>query len=258
MTLFFIKHRNLIFDMWRTELKRRYAGTLLGPIWAIAPQVLTVAAYWFVFEVGLKVKGSGSIPYFYYFTLGIIPWFLFFDSFSTSVNAVRDNRHLITKMIFPSEILPLISFLVASVSHLALICVLTVMLNRSDHLSVSNLPWLLYYYLCMAVLALGLGWLACSVSVFVSDIAYFAQLAVGLLFWVTPIMWQIDAVPEGWRWAFDWNPLSYVINGYRFALAGGAPPNLMDTIRFWFVAIILALLGKQIFMKLKHHFADVL
>jgi lipopolysaccharide transport system permease protein/teichoic acid transport system permease protein len=258
MTISFIRHRGIIFDMWRTELKRKYAGTLLGPIWAVAPQILTVAAYWFVFEVGLKVQGAGPVPYFFYFTLGIVPWFLFFDTFSTSVNAVRDNRHLITKILFPSEILPLISFLVASVPHLALLGVLVVMLKSNDLLSVGNLPWLLYFYLCIAVLALGIGWLASAVSVFVSDIAHFAQMAVGLLFWVTPIMWHVEVLPEDWHWVFDWNPLSYLVNGYRFALAGGAPPDAMGTLRFWVVALVLATLGRQVFMNLKHHFADVL
>lgn len=258
MTLSLIKHRALILDMWRTELKQKYAGTLLGPLWAVAPQIMTVAAYWFVFEIGLKVRGTGSLPFFYYFTLGIIPWFLFFEAFSSSINGVRDNRHLITKIVFPSEILSPISFLVASIPHLVLLVVLAAMLEGNRMLTAERLPWLIYFYLCTGVLAIGASWLASSISVFVKDIAQVAQIAVGLLFWITPIMWQIETLPKAWQWVFDWNPLTYIVNGYRFALAGGAAPDAEATIRFWIVAIAVAILGRYVFLNLKHHFADVL
>lgn len=258
MAISLIKHRGLILDMWRTELKRKYAGTLLGPIWAVAPQIMTVAAYWFVFELGLKVRGSGPTPYFYYFTLGIVPWFLFFEAFSSSVNAVRDNRHLITKIVFPSEILPLVSVLVASVPHLVLIGVLAGMLWSNGLLTAEHLPWLIYFYLCVAVLAVGAGWLASAISVFVSDIAQIALLFVGLLFWITPIMWQVDVLPESWHWAFNWNPLAYVVNGYRFALSGGMAPDGESAAKFWVVALSITALGRHVFLNLKHHFADVL
>lgn len=253
-----LKHHSLIRDMWSSELKQKYAGTLLGPLWAVAPQILTVAAFWFVFELGLKIKGSGSIPYFYYFTLGILPWFLFFETFSSSVNAVRDKRHLITKIVFPSEILPIVSFLVASVPHLVLVSLLTGMLWSNQLLTATNLPWLLYFYLCGAVLAVGAGWLVSSVSVFSKDVAQFAQLAVSLMFWITPIMWQVTALPESWYWAFEWNPLTYVVDGYRLALTGGVAPDWESSAKFWGVALTTATLGHHVFLRLKHHFADVL
>lgn len=253
-----IRHRHLIFDMWRTELKRRYAGTLLGPVWAVAPQALTVVAYWFVFEIGLKIKGSGPLPYFYYFALGILPWFLFFDAFSTSATAVRDNQHLITKIVFPSEILPIVAFLVASVPHVVIVTILAGILWKQQILSTGNLPWLLYFYLCTAVLAVGVGWLVGAITVFLKDLAHFTQLVVSLLFWVTPIMWQVTALPESWHPAFEWNPLSYVVEGYRFSLADGAPPAWGATLKFWCITLVIGEIGRRVFLQLKHHFADVL
>jgi ABC-type polysaccharide/polyol phosphate export permease len=253
-----IRQRNLILDMCFTELRRKYAGTLLGPIWAIAPQILTVAAYWFVFQYGLKVKGSGSLPYFYYFTLGILPWFLFFDSFSSNVNSVLDNKHLITKMVFPSEILTVVTFLVASVPHFVLVSLLSAMLWSKDLLSPTHTPWLLYFYGCAAILSIGLGWLISSISVFARDAAHMAPPVVSLLFWITPIMWQVEALPATWQWAFEWNPLMYVVNGYRFALTGGTAPSWEANLKFWVVALAAATFGRYIFSRLKHHFADVL
>lgn len=253
------QNHKLIYDIWGTELKRKYAGTLLGPFWAIAPQILTIIAFWFVFELGLKIKGpSGTIPYFYYFTLGILPWFLFFEAFSSSVNIVRDSRYLITKIVFPSEVLPVVSFMVASVPHLIVVSALGGMLWCNQLLTAENLPWLLYFYLCGAVLAIGSGWLISSISVFSRDVAQFAQMAVSLMFWITPIMWQIESLPENWHWAFEWNPLTYVVDGYRFALTGGVAPDWGSSAKFWVVALAIAVLGRHVFLQLKHHFADVL
>ncbi len=253
-----IRHRNLILDMCFTELRRKYAGTLLGPIWAIAPQILTIAAYWFVFQYGLRVRGSGSLPYFYYFTLGILPWFLFFEAFSSSLNCVRDNKHLITKMVFPSEILPIVTFLVASFPHFVLLLIMSVVLWANDLLSPESLPWLLYFYGCTAFLAVGLGWLTGSISVFAQDAAHMAQSVFGLLFWITPIIWQVEALPAKWQWFFEWNPLGYVVNGYRLALTGGNVPVWQTNLKFWLVALAVATFGRYTFSRLKHHFADVL
>lgn len=258
MTSSIISNSSLVLDVWSSELKRKYAGTILGPIWAIAPQILTIAAYWFVFQYGLKIKGTGDIPYFYYFTLGILPWFLFFDAFSNSVNSVRDNSHLVTKMVFPSEIFSVVTFLVASVPHLVLVILLSAILWSVDLLSLYHVPWIFYFYGCTAVLAIGLGWLISSISVFARDAAHVAQIAVGLLFWITPIMWQVEALPDSWHWVFEWNPLTYVVDGYRFALTGGAAPDWGNSAKFWGIAFAVAALGRYVFLQLKDHFADVL
>ena len=71
-------------------------------------------------------------------------------------------------------------------------------------------------------------------------------------------MWQMEALPESWHWAFEWNPLTYVVVGYRFALAGGVAPDWGNGAKFWVVALAVAVLGRHVFLQLKHHFADVL
>lgn len=252
------KHRRLIVDFWFTELKRRYAGTLLGPLWAILPPTMTIVAFWFVFEIGLRVQGAGNIPFFYYFTIGMLPWFLFFDTFSTSVNTVVDNRHLITKMVFPSEALPFINFLVASVPHLVLLIGMCVVLFFANYLAIDKIFWVVYFYVCTAYIALATSWLAASVSVFSRDAAPAATLVVSLIFWVTPIMWRIEALPIEWRWAFEWNPITYLADGYRFALINAPQPSLESHARFWIIALIFWVIGSRVFIRLKHHFADML
>lgn len=258
MFISLIRNRRLIVELSFVALKRRYAGTLLGPMWAILPPVMLIAAYWFVFEVGLRSQGSAGIPFFFYFTVGMLPWFLFFDTFSSSVNTVVENRHLITKMVFPSEILPVINFMLASVPHMFLLLCMAVALTVQGYIVFAHLYWIVYFYLCTFLLAMGLSWLISSMCVFLRDAAPAAALVVGLVFWITPIMWRIDAIPEAWRAFFEWNPVAYLVNGYRLALMGTGDMNSSSHIRFWIVTLLLLLVGMSVFKRLKHHFADVL
>jgi ABC-type polysaccharide/polyol phosphate export permease len=84
---------------------------------------------------------------------------------------VLDNRHLITKMVFPSEVLPVINFLVASVPHLALLLGMCVVLAFANLLAMDKVFWVIYFYVCTAYIALGASWLAASVCVFSRDAA---------------------------------------------------------------------------------------
>ena len=254
----FILNRRLLLDYWLAELKRKFAGTLLGPIWAILPPAMTIVAFWFVFDFGLKAQGNSDVPFFYYFTAGILPWFLFFDTFSSSVNTLIDNRHLITKMVFPSEILPAINFMVASVPHLVLLIGIATASFLSGHMALDNLPWFLYFYFCTALIALGCSWAISAICVFNRDAAQAATLGASLFFWVTPIMWRVDILPVNWRWIFEWNPLTYLVEGYRLVLINGPAPTFESHARFWLMAVIIWFLGSRIFMRLKHHFADVM
>jgi ABC-type polysaccharide/polyol phosphate export permease len=258
MIISLFRHFGLIASFSSTELKRRYAGTLLGPLWAILPSAMTVLAFWFVFEIGLKAPPMGDVPYFFYFTVGIIPWFLFFDVFSNSVNTIESNRHLITKMVFPSEILPVVNVWVASVTHVALTGAMILALLHYNLFSVSTCVWLLYFYLCATVIAVGTSWLASSIAPFSKDFGSAALIAMGLVFWITPIMWQLNSLSPELRAWFEWNPLTFIASGYRYALYNAPPPSAAFHAKFWTVAIIFWIAGGGLFKRLQHHFADVL
>lgn len=255
-----VKHRQLLLDFSRQDMKRRYVGTLLGPLWAIVHPLATIAIFWFVFELGFKVKTPSQIPFVYYFIIGIVPWFLFMETVSVSINAILDNRHLITKIVFPSEILPVANFVVSSIPHVVMMAVVAVMLLLQDLMQFQTVIGIVYYYFCLMVLALGLSWGVSSVRVFFQDAGQFVLVVLGLLFWMTPIVWSLDILPVEYHWIILWNPMTYIVTGYREALLYGQLPweNLEAAARFWFIALLIAFGGAGLFQRLRHEFADVL
>lgn len=247
----------LIGDFILREIRIRYGATLLGPLWIVLPQIIVVATYWFVFEHGLRIKATADIPFFQYFIPGILPWFLFSETVTASLDSVREVKHYITKMVFPSEIVCVVKFSVASLPHLVslsiAVCLISVW-SGSEY----RLIFLPYFYFCTAVLALGIAWLISAMNVFTRDLAPAAQLVIGLLFWATPILWSRQVFPESWQWAIDWNPISYIVDGYRWALLGTPPPSLEAAFIFWGLASGILAAGLYTFSRLKPHFADVL
>ncbi len=247
----------LIGDFILREIRTRYGATLLGPLWIVLPQIIVVATYWFVFEHGLRIKATADIPFFQYFIPGILPWFLFSETVTASIDSVREVKHYITKMVFPSEIICVVKFSVASLPHLVLLSIAMGLISAWSGLEY-RLMFLPYFYFCTAVLSLGVAWLISAVSVFTRDLAPAAQLVIGLLFWATPILWSRQVFPESWQWAIDWNPISYVVDGYRWALVGTPPPSLEAAFIFWGLASGILAAGLYTFSRLKPHFADVL
>ncbi len=250
----------LLFEFSRQDIKRRYVGTLFGPLWAIFHPLTTIAIFWFVFEMGLKIKMSSNVPFFYYFVAGIIPWFLFMETISTSINTICDNRHLITKVVFPSEILPVSNFLVSSIPHFAMMGVVIAMLSFKGLLQFETMLGLLYYYICLLVMVLGLSWGISSVRVFFQDSGQMANVILNMLFWLTPIVWSIDILPAELQQYVLWNPMTYIVTGYRDSLMYGGFPwdDLGAAMRFWIVTLPIAIGGAGLFQRLRHEFADVL
>lgn len=247
----------LIGDFILREIRTRYGATLLGPLWVVLPQIVVVATYWFVFEHGLRIKATADVPFFMYFIPGILPWFLFSETVSASIDSIREVKHYITKMVFPSEIISFVKLSVASLPHIVLLSISVGVIAFYDGLSY-RLMLLFYFYFCTAILALGVSWFISSVSVFTRDLAPATQLVIGLLFWATPILWSRQVFPESWQWAINWNPISYVVDGYRWALIGTPPPSLEATLIFWGLASGILAAGIYTFSRLKPHFADVL
>src|SRR5690349_14497595 len=129
MTLFrlirsLVSHAGLVFSMALQQVRRRYVGTVGGMSWSLLQPLLLVATYWIVFSVGFKVQiGDGSVSYLLYFITGMAAWFLLSESISAGVVSVSGNAHLIKKVVFPVEALPLSPVISSTVVHAGLLLI---------------------------------------------------------------------------------------------------------------------------------------
>lgn len=255
-----LAYRAIIKAMAEREIYSRYIGTFAGLLWVVIHPLVMVGIYWFVFSVGFKVQPESNVPFIVFFVCGLLPWLTFQEVLQTSVNAITKAPHLVKKVVFPTEALPLIYLMVSLVTHVVMLAALLILI------AVYALPWswlflqAIYYLGALYVFSLGLGWLVSAINVFYRDMSQGVTVGLGLWFWITPVVWPPSLVPPEflkWMWL---NPMYYIVEGFRDTFLYAIPLWEKDVEHLWFwgVCLFFFVLGGRVFQKLKPEFAEVL
>ena len=254
------RYRGTIWAMAKHDLTSRYVGTIGGPLWAILNPAATVAIYWVVFSVGFKAMGPSGMPFVLYFMSGLVPWLLFNNTIMTSVSAVTGRPHLVKKIVFPTEVLPIVNLVSETFTHVAMLLILLVVMWYYGLRPTPFLFQTAYYYAALCFFLVGLSWLLSSLQVFHRDVAQGISVVLNFWFWLTPIVWTNDMVPEKYRWMLQLNPVAYVVEGYRKSLLQQEPAwaDLRSGMCYWASTMIILVAGAYVFRRLKPEFADVL
>ena len=256
----FVQHRRTVWLLAVRNVRDRYTGTLGGMLWAILNPLLLLLVFWVVFGVGLRLQAGGGQPFVLVLFCGLIPWMTFNETLSSGAASITGRAYLVKKIAFPLEILPFTHLVAALFTHGVLLLILAVMLAGYRVVPGTGLLLLPYYLLAMCALAAGLSLLLAATAVFYRDILQGLGVVLNIWFWVTPIVWPPEMLSEGLKPLLDYNPLNYVISGYRDAFLSSAlvMPDLSATIYFWALVFVLWFVGATVFMRLKPAFADVL
>jgi ABC-type polysaccharide/polyol phosphate export permease len=254
------QNRVLLWSLTKNELKQRYFGNILGTTWAFIQPTATVLIFWFVFQVGFKAQPVDNFPFILWLVAGMFPWFFFADALGNSTKSILSNAFLVKKVVFRVSLLPIISLLSALTIHLFFIVFMVGMFIYYGYMPTVYLLQLPYYLLATIVLLLGLSWITSSIVVFFKDIGEFVTMILQFGFWLTPIFWSLQMVPEKYHWVIELNPIYYLIQGYRESMVYHKwfweNPSMM--LYFWGVALTIFVIGGLTFKKLRPHFADVL
>ena len=253
-------YRAVIKAMAVREIQSRYIGTFGGFIWAILQPLTMIFVYWFVFSVGFKTKPAGGVPYIVVFLCGMIPWSMFAEALNASTNAINANSQLVTKTIFPTEILPVVSLVSALFTHAVMLAIfIVIMLFNKIPFSFYNFQ-AIYYLFGMFLFSLGLGWFLSAVNVFYKDVGPTLNVALNVWFWFTPIVWLQDILPHRFLFIIKLNPIYYIVDGYKASFIYHSPiwHNPANGLYFWGICVIVFLAGAATFKRLKPEFAEVL
>jgi ABC-type polysaccharide/polyol phosphate export permease len=245
----------------RRDFQQRFVGSAVGWIWGLIHPLVLLVSWWFVFGrlIGVKLPADAvTTNYPLFLFSGMLPWLLFSDTVQRSATSLLDQSNLITKTVFPSEIVPVSVFLSSLVSHglaLALMVAATgVMLNQISVFLIL-LP---VYVFVIGLLAVGVGWIVASLHVFQRDTAQVLSVILQFWFWLTPIFLSEDRYTGKAHWLLVSNPLYYLVRSYRFLLL---KPRLLDPADLAVAAaygVAAFLLGGLFFRYMKRGFADVL
>ncbi len=253
--------RGLIRSFVVRDLRARYVGSFMGFFWSIVHPIVLIVSYTFVFQYVFKIRplpdtGTTSFPVFLF--CGILPWLFFQDCVQRSSTVIVDNTNLVTKTLFPTEILPLTVLLAGIVNHLIGIGILIVMLLFTLHEVGPLVLMVPFYLLCLSLFTLGVSWMVSSFNVFVRDVSQVLGVLLIFWFWFTPIFYVPDMAPAPLQTALAWNPMSHIVAAYRDCLLKMEMPDLQLLAILFASSFGVFVIGGVLFRMTKRGFADVL
>ncbi len=257
------KRRWLIKYLVQRQLASSYRSSYLGLVWTFLSPLIMVALFTLVFSevLGLRfreITGDSTLNFGLYLYCGLLPFLAWAQALNQGVNIIRRNRGLVESVIFPLEILPLTSVITALIQSFfgvaALMLVLVVLEQRLEWtaflLPLVMVPQLLF--------TLGIGYLIAIAGTYMPDIGEALRGVVRATFFITPIIWPPERIPENFRFLVDYNPLAFLVEAYRNLILDGKLPDGMAAIYFSLVALALFIVGFAAFNRVKHNFAGLL
>jgi lipopolysaccharide transport system permease protein len=253
--------RGLIRNFVARDLRSRYVGSFMGFFWSVIHPIVLMVSYTFVFQVIFEIRphpdsGTTSFPLFLF--CSILPWLFFQDTLQRSSTVIIDNTNLVTKTLFPTEILPLTVMLAGLVNHLIGFGILLVIIIFTIGKISAFILLLPLYLVALMLFALGLAWLVASLNVFVRDISQVLVVVLTFWFWFTPIFFPPERFPKNLMFLVDWNPMAYVISGYRDCLLRMQLPDLKALAILIGLSLAVFISGGMFFRIAKREFVDVL
>ena len=253
-TLF--RYRLLIQSLVGRELKARYRGSVLGFFWSFVNPLLLLLTYGVVFTYMLPVARSPRAePYFLFLFCGILPWTAFSASLLESAGVLIAGGNLIKKVLFPAEVLPVVTVVANLVQFLLGLPILLLFLGATGHLSATALliPAPL---LVQVVLTVGLSLFVSALTVHFRDIQNILSHVLHLWFFATPILYLYDDTPPALKAVLRLNPMTHVVYAYQQMLFEGR----FDHVRGLLLAAVAALAafaaGAFLFDRLRDTLAE--
>jgi lipopolysaccharide transport system permease protein len=249
--------------MTKRDVISRYRGSIIGLAWSFFNPIFMLSVYTIVFSLIFKAKwsvdeGENKIQFALILFTGMIVLNLLSEVLNRAPGLILSNVNYVKKVVFPLEILPVVSLCVAlfhaSVSFLVLI-IAFVVFNGYFNLSTFLIPIIILPFL---ILLLGISWILASLGVFIRDVGQTIGLLTTLLMFLSPVFYPISAVPEKLKPFILANPMTFIIEQLRLSVIWDKPINWTGLSIYLIIAILFLFVGFAWFQKTRKGFADVI
>lgn len=250
------------------EFKKRYASSFMGLLWAVLQPLFTVLIYTFIFSFVLHTpvpESYKSVPYVVFLMTGLIPFQIFSETVGRSCSILLENKSMITKTVFPYELLPVSILIISLISAgITLVIVFVLMLIFGQTPNLTSIAYLPLFFVPLIFMTIGISWMVSCLSVIFGDIAHIMPMVLNLIFFSTPILYSYEMI-ENLNSEYPWlvlmvklNPLYAIVKGHRMAFIGHNITLDYGSIMLMnLIAILLFLTGWMIFYYLKKEIADL-
>ena len=255
------KNRYRLFRLANYELKKQNTETVFGFLWNFFNPALQIFVYWFVFAIGLNTSApQGGYPYIIWMIVGIMPWLYISAALMTTMTSIISYGGVLKRMSFPMAIVPVKSVCAALINHGWTMLVVVGVIFASGYKVSSYWPQTFYFTFCSVVFLVGYALLSSAVNVVFRDFQKLMSSVIRLLFYLTPVVWVQERLPENLKFVLKLNPFAYIVDGYRDSLLYGR--NLAwhwkQGVYFWILTLLLFAAGCSIHMKFRKKFIDLI
>ena len=257
-----IKNKKLIWQLGKNDFKNRFASTSLGAIWGFLQPFVFMLTYAIVFQFILKTGSAGDYPYAVWFFPGMALSQWINDSVMSASNSIRTYSYLVKKVVFPVDIIPLISLIANAFVSLFLIVIATAVCVIFKF--VPNVFQMIYMIISVYIFLIAITRFTSAVATLVPDFSNLLGIVMQICMWLTPVVWDLSMIAEHHKISMimKFLPFTYLVTGFRDCFMGNTnivtANHGMFTIAFWVITILIFAWGNYIFKKSKKDFADVL
>lgn len=260
----FYQHRSLIAQLAAREIAGRYKGSVLGLTWSIVHPILMLSVYTFVFSVVMKARWNvaaaeeSRTQFALVLFAGMIVHSFFSEVLNRAPGLIVGNVNYVKKVVFPLEILPAVTTVVALFHagvSLAVLLLAFLLFNHSLQWTAVLAPLVL---LPLVLLALGCAWFLSSLGVFSRDVGQLMGFLSTLLLFLSPVFYPVASLPPLLQPWMLLNPLTFIIEQMRAVVIWGQSPNWLGLLVYCAASALFAWLGYLWFQKTRKGFADVI
>jgi len=253
-----LRYRGLIQSLVARELKARYRGSALGFVWSFVNPLLLLSIYSFVFTTIMANNDPTTRPFAVFLFCGLLPWTWFLASLTEATSSLITGGNLIKKVLFPAEVLPIVSVL-ANMVHflLGLVILAAFMIGFRHYPNPLSLPWFPVVVLVQLIFTLGLALAASALTVHFRDIRDLLANVLTLWFFATPIIYPYFMPAVGrFLWLFRLNPFYHLAISYQEILFFDRFGHARSLLLLGLLSIGVFLAGYWLFDRLRDSFAE--
>ena len=254
-------YRYFIVSSVKTEFRSRFARSKLGGLWMILHPLAQVAIYTLVLSAVLSAKLPGidnRYAYSIYLMSGMLGWTLFAEVLGRTVNIFVENGNLIQKLSFPRITLPMVVVGTALVNNMLLLAAIMVVFSLLGHLPSLVLLWVPILIALNLAMATGLGLFLAVLNVFIRDISQLMEIILQFWFWLTPIVYMANIIPDKYRSWFYLNPVTGVIEGLHRVMLYRQSPDLTLLIYPFVLSVFFLFFSFVFYRRSNEDMADAL
>lgn len=249
-------YRQMIYSLVKRDLRGRYKGSVLGFLWTFINPLLQLSVYTVVFSYILR---AGIEDFYLFLFVALIPWLFFSTCLQGGASCIFAQQEMVKKIYFPREVLPLSFTLSQFVNMLLTFIVIFAVLIVSGHgINIHAVVYLPLIMIIEFILALGVTFLASSITVYFRDLEYILSILGMAWMYMTPVVYSIETVPEQLRPIFMANPMTPIIVAYRDILYYKQVPQVSTLLHAALLGCVVLVVGVVVFGKLKKNFVEEL